>query len=99
MHFYTIFQCAQLLERLRAFERSGFPFHELQKGIPPKAVNALMTKGKGAAVLFEWNRRTREIEGVPGEIDNHFDLVGGQRVLQMFKRMRGSDDLDCTIRT
>ena len=31
-------------------------------------------------------------------IDNDLDLVRGQRVLWLFKRMRGSDDLDRTIR-
>jgi hypothetical protein len=67
-------------------------------GVPPKTVDALMTKGQGAALLLEWNRRAREIEGVSSKIDNHFDLVRGQRVLWMFKRMRGSDDLDCTVR-
>ena len=87
-----------MLERLSAFQRSGFPLHELQEGVPPKTVDALMTKGQGAALLLEWNRRAREIEGVSSKIDNHFDLVRGQRVLWMFKRMRGSDDLDRAIR-
>src|SRR5439155_2394852 len=110
VYLYTIFQCAQLLERLSTFQRSGFPLHELQKGIPTKAVDALMTKGQEAALLLfgglntaalwrlEWNRGAREIEGISSKIDNYFDLVRGQRVLWMFKPMRGSDDLDCTVR-
>ena len=65
---------------LRAFQRVS-SISRIAEDIPRKAVNALMTKAQGAALLFEWNRRAREIEGVPGEIDNHFDLVGGQRVL------------------
>jgi len=85
MNLYTIFQCAQLLERLSTFQRSGFPLHELQEGVPTKTVDSLMTKGQGAALLLEWNRRARKIEGVSSTIDNHFDLVRGQRVLWLFK--------------
>src|SRR4029077_17855694 len=93
-----------------AFQRSGFPLHELQEGVPLKTVNALVTKGQGAALLLfgglttaapctlEWNRGAREIERVSSTIDNHFDLVRGQRVLWIFKRMRGSDDLDRAVR-
>src|SRR4029077_6718778 len=98
MNRYTIFQCAQLLERLSALQRSGFPLHELQEGVPAKTVDSLMTKRQGAALLLEWNRRAREIEGVSSTIDNHFDLVKGQRVLWMFKPMRSSYDLDRAIR-
>ena len=31
MNLYTIFQCAQLLERFSALQRTGFPLHKLQK--------------------------------------------------------------------
>jgi hypothetical protein len=110
MNRYTIFQCAQLLERLSALQRSGFPLHESQEGTPAKTVDSLMTKGQGVAFLLfgglttaapctlEWNRGAREIERVSSTIDNHFDLVRGQRFLWMFKPMRGGDDLDCTVR-
>jgi hypothetical protein len=110
MNLYTIFQCAQLLERLSTFEPSGFPLHELQEGVPTKTVDALMTKGQEAALFLfgglntatpwrlEWNGDAREIEGVSSKIDNHFNLVRGQRVLWMFKPMRGSDDLSSAVR-
>ena len=75
-----------------------------------KTVDALMTKGQEAALLLfgglntaapwrlEWNGGAREIEGISSKIDNHFDLVRGQRVLWMFKPVRGSNDLDCPVR-
>src|SRR4029079_3889426 len=57
-----------------------------------------MAKGQGVTLLMKWNRRTREIKGVSSMIDNHLDLVRGQRVLWIFKRVCGSDDLDRSIR-
>src|SRR5262249_35411318 len=98
MNSYTIFQCAQLLERLGAFQRSGFPRYKLQKGVAPETVDALMTKSQRAILLLKWNRRAREIESVSSKINNHFDLVRRERVRCVFKRMCGRDDLDRTIR-
>ena len=44
MNSYTIFQSAQLLERLRAFTRTGFPAHEPQQRISSETVNPLVTE-------------------------------------------------------
>src|SRR5205814_10052008 len=110
MDLYTSFPRAQLLERRSAFQRTADPLHELPEGVPPKTVYTLMTKRQRAALaLFgglhadarsrlEWNRGAREIEGVSGKIDNHFDLVSGQRVFSMLKPMRRSDHLNSRVR-
>ena len=42
MNIYTIFQSAQLLQRLCALQRAPFPFHKLQERVAPESVDALM---------------------------------------------------------
>src|SRR6266508_3369526 len=77
MNLYTIFQCAQLLERFSAFQRTWFPFHKLKQRLTPKSVNALVTE-KQRAPVGPWSRdrRTREIKSVAAKIENDLHLVG-----------------------
>src|SRR5205823_14618333 len=44
MNTYTIFQWAQLLQRLCALQWTPFPSYKLQQRVAPEAVDALMTK-------------------------------------------------------
>ncbi len=44
MNFYTIFQGAQLLQRLSALQRALFPLNKLEERIPAKSVDTLMAQ-------------------------------------------------------
>src|SRR6266480_3232058 len=55
--------------------------------------------GWKAAPPYKWDWRAREIEGASIKVHHYFDLVRGQRLLWMFKTMRGSDHLDLAVRS
>ena len=48
MNLYTIFYCAQLLERFNALQGSWFPFHKSEQRLALESINSLVTKEQGA---------------------------------------------------
>src|SRR4029453_6324156 len=99
MNLYTIFQCAQLLERLSAFQRSGFPLHELQEGVAPKTVNALMAEITNAGrVGGVRDNASRKVESAIVPIQDDFVLVGRFCFGRIGERMRSRGDVDAAIR-
>ena len=99
MNLYTIFQCAQLLQRLCALQRTRFPLHKLQERVAPKTVDALMAKitntGRVGGVR---DHASREVESAIIPIQDNFDLVGRFCFGWIGERMRSSDDVDVAIR-
>src|SRR5438309_11455959 len=100
MNRYTIFQCAQLLERFSALQRTWFPSHKLKQRPAPESINALVTK-KQRAPVFLWSRdrRTREIKSVATKIENDFHLVGRKSVRRILEWMRSRHDFYFAIGT
>ena len=99
MNIYTIFQSAQLLQRLSAFQWTRLPFHELQERVPPEPVDTLMTKiFYLRRIAGVGDRSPGKIKCAPACIDNHFDLVWRGCFGAILERMRGSDDIDLAIR-
>src|SRR5262249_18232715 len=98
MNFYTIFQGAQLFQRLRALQRTGLPFYKLEEYIPPKPVDALMAKvvysGSG---VRERDCSTRKIKCAAIRIYHDLDLMRRRCVGGVFERMRGSNNADFAI--
>ena len=100
MNIYTIFQSAQLLQRFCALQRAPFPFHKLQERVAPESVDALMTKiSYLRRIAGEGDRSAGKIKCAAACIDNDLDLVWRGCFGGILKRMRGSDDVDLTIRT
>ena len=100
MNIYTIFQSAQLLQRLCALERASFPVHKPQERVAPEPVDTLMTKiVYRRRIAGEGDRSSGKIKCAPACIDNDLDLVWGGRVGGILKRMCGGDDVDLAIRT
>jgi len=99
MNRYTIFQCAQLLERFSALQRTWFPSHKLKQRPAPESINALVTK-KQRAPVFLWSRdrRTREIKSVATKIENDFHLVGRKSVRRILEWMRSRHDFYFAIK-
>src|SRR5437773_3717424 len=99
MNRYTIFQCAQLLERFSALQRTRFPFYKLEQCVAPESINALVTK-KQRAPVFLWSRdhRTREIKSIAAKIENDFHLVGRKSVRRILEWMRSRHDFYFAIR-
>ena len=92
MNSYTIFQSAQLLERLRALARRWFQLHEFQQCGSPKRVDPLMPQQgmtpkafvshirvDGWEAVIPWSF-AREIESDTVTIDHDFDLVQRRNV-------------------
>ena len=90
MNFYTIFECAQLFERLSALQWTWLPSHELEQGLPPESVDALVTeKQKTATVIpLSWDRSARKVKSVTEKIENNLHLVPRRRVRWILEWMR-----------
>src|SRR5207253_8664333 len=115
MNLYTIFQCAQLLQRLCAFQRTRFPAYKLEQRLASETVNSLMTKQGGAlsrslpfsaggletAAPFrlKWDRSTREIKSAAAKVENDFHLVGRKSVRRIPEWMCSRHDFRLPIRT
>src|SRR6266496_3207515 len=99
MNPYTIFQCAQLLERFSAFQRTWFPSHKLKQRFTPKSVNALVTEKQRAPVgPCSRDRRSREIKSVAAKVENDLHLVGRKSVRGILEWMRSRHDSHFAIR-
>src|SRR3954467_13431170 len=99
MNRYTIFQCAQLLERLRPLQRTWFPLHKLEQRGPAKRINALVSQSLVTGLLISevWNRRAREIESAAISIKHHCNLVGRQDLRLLREWMRRGHDSDLPV--
>ena len=95
MNSYTIFKSAQLFERFGAFQRSWFPFHELEQHLAAESVDTLMAQiFHSRKIARVWDGGAREIERAPRKIDNNFHLMRRGRFRRIVEWMRHSDDVD-----
>ena len=100
MHLYTIFERAQLLERLGALQWRRFPLDELQKRRAPKTVDALVAEifyGRGL-IPRKWDSSAREVKRVAVKIDNYLYLMRRGGFRRVFKWMSRGHDVDLAIR-
>src|SRR5437868_1503224 len=115
MNLYTIFQCAQLLQRFSAFQRTRLPAYKLEQRLASETVDSLVTEQGGAlsrsllssgggletaaSFRLEWDRSTREIKSAAAKIENDFHLVRRKSVRWLPEWMCSRHDFRFTIRT